>query len=68
MLRMHKTAVQTLMRAIMLVGVNVNWSLKLPDLNDSLRVWKIFLKLSEISFYENLFSCSRVTYEQRELV
>jgi hypothetical protein len=65
---MHKTAVQTLMRAIMLVGVNVNWSLKLPDLNDSLRVWKIFLKLSEISFYENLFSCSRVTYEQRELV
>jgi hypothetical protein len=61
MLRVHKTGMQTLMRSIMLVGVNVNWSLKLPDLNDSLRVWKMFLKLSDISFYEDPFSCSRVT-------
>lgn len=44
MLRMHKTGMQTLMRAIVLVGVNVKWSLKLPELNGSLRVWNIFLK------------------------
>ena len=61
MLRIHKTGMQTLMRVIVLVDVNVNWSLKLPDLDDSLRVWKIFLKLSDISFYEDSFRCSRVT-------
>jgi len=60
-LRIHKTGMQKLMCVIVLVGVNVNWSLKLPDLNDSLRVWKIFLKLSDISFYEDPFSSSRVT-------
>jgi len=52
---------QTLMGVIVLVGVNVKWSLILPDLNDSLRVWKILLKLSDISFYEDPFSCSRIT-------
>jgi len=51
---------QALMDVIVLVSVSVNWSLILPDLNNSLRVWKIFLKLSDISFYEDPFSCSRV--------
>jgi len=56
----HKTGMQALMDVIVLVSVSVNWSLILPDLNNSLRVWKIFLKLSDISFYEDPFSCSRV--------
>ena len=60
-LRMHKTRMQTFMSAEVLVAFHVKWSLKLPDLNGSLCVLKIYLKLSDISFCEDPFSCSRVT-------